>query len=71
MPNGQLHARAIAGLVEYFGGYALVAAILNVRVADLQGWAAGRAHPPSDACGRMAHLAGDLSPEKIVTRSRL
>lgn len=60
MKKEELHSEAIAGLVDYFGGYSLVAAILNVKIDDLRDWAEGRRRPPSNVSCRMMHLAGDM-----------
>lgn len=49
----QLDANTISGLVDYFGGYEILARILNVKVADLRLWAEGKARAPAEAICRL------------------
>ena len=51
MSNAEINA-----LVEYFGGYEMLARILNVRIEDLQAWAEGRTRPPTDVSFRLLEL---------------
>jgi hypothetical protein len=53
MSNAEINA-----LVEYFGGFEILARILNVRVEDLKAWAEGRARPPTDISFRLLQLSG-------------
>ena len=46
----------INSLVEYFGGYEMLARILNVRVDDLRAWAEGRVRPPRDISFKLLQL---------------
>ena len=46
----------INALVEYFGGYEMLARIINVRVEDLRAWAEGRTRPPTDVSFRLLQL---------------
>lgn len=50
------YARTISRALELFEGYATLAVILNVRVADLRRWADGTAYPPGDVLRRLAGL---------------
>jgi hypothetical protein len=49
----QYTATTIAELVDYFGGYATVARILNVTVEDLHRWSEGKARPPAHVFVRL------------------
>ena len=46
-------ANTIAGLVDYFGGDATVALILNVTVEDVRRWSEGKAQPPAHVLLRL------------------
>ena len=56
MPSKDLHPEAIAELVALFEGFEMLAAVLNVRVAELRQWAEGKARPPAHTCLRLADL---------------
>jgi hypothetical protein len=60
MPDRHPYAATICGLIDYFGGYETVARILNVTVAELEGWAAGRAKPPTEAFLRLINKRQDF-----------
>lgn len=51
----------ISALVEYFGGYEMLARILNVTVEDLRRWADGQGRPPSEVFSRLAELRSVLT----------
>ena len=55
-----MYATTICGLVEFFGGFEVVARILNVTVLELQGWAEGRTRPPTDAFLRLVDMRNDM-----------
>jgi len=55
-----MYATTIRGLVEFFGGFEVVARILNVTVLELQGWAEGRTRPPTDAFMRLIEMGSDM-----------
>lgn len=60
MSDREMVATTIGGLVEFFGGFEVVARILNVTVADLQAWAEGKTRPPSDAFSRLLDMRNDM-----------
>ena len=47
MPDDEIFASTISGLVDYFGGHERLALILDVTVDDLQRWSEGKARPPA------------------------
>jgi hypothetical protein len=47
---------AISRAVEDFEGYATLAVILNVSVADLRQWAEGASYPPAEVLRRIVDL---------------
>jgi hypothetical protein len=54
VPDQDQHtATTIAGLVDYFGGEATVALILNVTVEDVRRWTDGKASPPAQVLLRL------------------
>jgi hypothetical protein len=57
MPQRQPCPRAIARLLEDFGGYRALAVFLNVNVDELRAWAEGRARPPAVLYARIMNVA--------------
>jgi len=72
MPSKDLHPEAIAELVALFEGFEMLAAVLNVRVAELRQWAEGSARPPAHTCSRLADLgnAGALTKPYLMAQTR-
>jgi hypothetical protein len=61
MSDKDLYANLIASLVDYFGDYSTVAAVLNVEKLDLQNWGLGKGRPPTALFLRAVDLANELT----------
>ena len=61
MTDKDLYANLVASLVDYFGDYSTLAAVLNVEKDDLQDWRQGKVRPPTDVFLRAVDLANELS----------
>jgi hypothetical protein len=61
MSDKDLYADLIARLVDYFGDYGTLAAVLNVDEGHLQDCARGKRRPPTEVFLRAVDLANELS----------
>ncbi|MGQ0650993.1 MAG: hypothetical protein ACT4P4_01810 [Betaproteobacteria bacterium] len=60
MSDREMYASTICGLIDFFGGFEVVARILNVTVAELESWADGRVRPPTECFLRLIDMRNDM-----------
>jgi hypothetical protein len=61
MSDEELYTQLIARLVDYFGDYSTVAAVLNVHERDLREWSEGKTAPPLEFVRGAIDLADELA----------
>jgi hypothetical protein len=65
MTDKDLYTNLMASLVDYFGDYSTLAAVLNVEKDDLQHWGQGKRRPPTAVFLRAVDLANQLAAAEM------
>jgi hypothetical protein len=61
MSDRERYTQLIVRLVDYFGDYSTVAAVLNVHERDLREWSEGKTAPPLEFVRWAIDLADELA----------
>jgi hypothetical protein len=68
MSDKDLYANLMARLVDYFGDYSTLAAVLNVDEDELENCAQGKRRPPTAVFLRAVDLANELAAAEAERR---